>query len=44
VALEAGGFLVGDHLKINIEVEVEAVRPDPEPVAEESGAPERITP
>jgi hypothetical protein len=42
VALEAGGFLVGDQLKINIEVE--AVRPDPEPVAEESGAPERITP
>jgi polyisoprenoid-binding protein YceI len=42
VALEAGGFLVGDQLKINLEVE--AVRQDPEPVAEESGAPERITP
>jgi hypothetical protein len=27
-----------------INIEVEAVRPDPEPVAEESGAPERITP
>jgi polyisoprenoid-binding protein YceI len=31
VALETGGFLVGDQIKI--EIELEAVRQDPEPVA-----------
>jgi polyisoprenoid-binding protein YceI len=33
MALEAGGFMVGDDIKIKIEIELEAVREDPASVA-----------